>query len=75
MFVLGELSSLNPISPGVMGCVYGTVDVLVVTTSTITPVPGIGSMLCTLDESAVLAALVVYNLTQAAALVDSFNNE
>ena len=59
---MGVDSLLNPNTAGVNATVAAP-DVI---TSAITPALGDGSTPCVLDVSAVLAAVVVYNLTHAA---------
>jgi hypothetical protein len=54
MFVLGDVSLLNPIAPGLINIVCDAVEI----TSAITPEPGVGSAPSALLASAVLAAVL-----------------
>ncbi len=59
--VVGELSKFPPITKGEMICV---VEMPVVTTSAITPLPGAGSSPTLLEASFALDVLSVYSLNQ-----------
>ena len=68
---VGTVSLLNPKAPGLIKIVCDPV----VMTSAITPALGVGSVPSNLEESAVLLASSVYNLTQAACVTEIFINK